>query len=194
MHDSYCPKSSGCEIGVAREYYRGHESDVLSRTHSAMRTGKELTLKINGRKEEVLVDNGGQYYSLEKKVEGLYLIKFHAEEGAETIILSERTGQKLLTGLLVLFSPDKIFFAASSFDVDAGYTGNSLDIYDTNSLQRLYTMTKFPGDGGAYCLRWNAKDSLSYSVVTLEQLESNSLPTGSWRKLRYEKGKWGPEP
>lgn len=133
----------------------------------AERSGDTLTLALEGGDSVQLVDVRGDasdvvHYSYQMRWAelGLVLVQVQYWEGSEYLLVDRATGERTRLPHWPLLGPEGRRFAVLSFDLEAGYGPNTLQIWDLGSGTPALEWSVEPEDWGPAEGRWENPTTL----------------------------------
>lgn len=111
-------------------------------------------------------------------------------EGYSVVMVSQINGTTIRTNNLPIWSPDGNYFATVSYDVDAGYSPNEVELWRVESKpQRVFSVSEFPDGQGQLHAKWISSSALEvlYGEADLDAREARQATSVA---IRLHGGNW----
>ena len=163
--------------------YLQKEKELFAKTpENAWRSEDTLFIKLGNHQIKKYVNrdfNSGDdvLYTYQGEVDGIpyYLLHVQYYEGDQILLVNNFNGSDYYVNAPPVISPDHNFLATASFDLEAGYNPNELNIWrvGSDSIRMVYSIE--PGDWGPTDLIWLNNDTISFTKNVLTVNDGDSL-------------------
>jgi len=172
----------GCQSN--NEQHKSQQDNLKINSETVSRVKPDtIFLKLNNGTVKALVNNFEESwsnyisYSFSKKLEDLpfYEINITYYEGTQVLLVSQMDGKEYLINSEPKISPDNKFIATASFDLDAHYNVNALNIWriDSESLKVVFSIE--PITWGPSDLEWLNDSVISFTKNIVNEYSRDSL-------------------
>lgn len=163
-------RASVCDtINNSLRCARAIERTQLPEAPGAERRGDTLRLTVETGEPIQLVDREGSdsdvvlySYQTQWPDPGLVLVQVQYYEGSEYLLVDTRTGERTRLPDWPLRAPDGQRFAVLSFDLEAGYGPNTLQIWEIGADGPALAWSVEPDDWGPAEGRWDNASTLRF--------------------------------
>ena len=126
-----------------------------------------------------------------ERTAGRFIVVEADEVGGYTVLMvDEDTGARLRVDNRPLFCPGGTFFATVSYDPDAGFLPNRVEVRDASTGALLHQVERFAPGTGPVRIRWTGPERLSVLYSRAEYSPDTVRDAGDFGLWRDAQGRW----